>query len=292
MNGIYTGRRIAIFSDIHALFEPVEAIIDDINKLGIDEIYSLGDNIGLGPSPCDVIDMLECYNVKSVAGIFEEYCTLGFTSFRMNFDSTIARNHEWTLSELGRNRCDFIRNFPHSFDLNLGGKKVALCYFSNDVRTDYELYNKDTYLKKINDDGNVEQFLYTNSSEHKYNVKCNIDNFSRNGTLAKWYMSFLTYPIFEGKTISFYDSIIQGCIHKDLYSKISDTDIYSIGSGSLSFEEKLRSQAYYIILHEKVNNMGFDIEKRYVSFENEKMVEAIMKSKGTTEKIKKLILEK
>ena len=61
-------RRVAIFTDVHGLIEPLEAILKDIKDRGIKEIYSLGDNIGTGPSPNLVIDMLKENNVISVAG--------------------------------------------------------------------------------------------------------------------------------------------------------------------------------------------------------------------------------
>ena len=42
----YTGRKIAIFTDAHGLYEPTLAALQDMKARGITEIYSLGDNIG------------------------------------------------------------------------------------------------------------------------------------------------------------------------------------------------------------------------------------------------------
>ena len=63
---IYTGRRIGIFTDSHALYEPTKAILQDMQREGITEIYSLGDNIGFGPNPKAVLELIEKYQVKSV----------------------------------------------------------------------------------------------------------------------------------------------------------------------------------------------------------------------------------
>lgn len=38
---LYTGREIAIFTDAHALLEPTKAALEDIDRRGIREIYSL-----------------------------------------------------------------------------------------------------------------------------------------------------------------------------------------------------------------------------------------------------------
>lgn len=80
-------RKIAILTDIHALLEPTQAALDDIEKRGIKEIYSLGDNVGVGPNPGEVIDLLEEKGVISVAGNSEEYIRLGIEPFNSYFNT-------------------------------------------------------------------------------------------------------------------------------------------------------------------------------------------------------------
>ena len=46
----------AIISDIHANIEALDAVLADINSLGISEIYCLGDLVGYGPDPLPCID--------------------------------------------------------------------------------------------------------------------------------------------------------------------------------------------------------------------------------------------
>ena len=48
----YTGRQIAIFADIHGLLEPAVAVLEDIKRRGITEIYSLGDNRIINREQC------------------------------------------------------------------------------------------------------------------------------------------------------------------------------------------------------------------------------------------------
>ena len=75
-------KQIAIFTDAHGLLEPTIAALEDIKKRGITEIYSLGDNIGVGPNPKEVINLLQEYNVTSLAGNSEEYVRLGIEPFK------------------------------------------------------------------------------------------------------------------------------------------------------------------------------------------------------------------
>ena len=62
---------IAILSDIHSNFRALEAVLDDIDSCSVEEIISLGDNIGYGPEPEEVIKTLQKRNILSVMGNHE-----------------------------------------------------------------------------------------------------------------------------------------------------------------------------------------------------------------------------
>lgn len=285
----YTGKKIAIFSDVHSLLEPLEAIIYDIKKRKISEIYSLGDNIGVGPCPCDVIDTLEYYNIKSVAGNAEEYCTLGVEPYINSFNRDKFVCQKWTYAKLGKNRLEYIKNLHHSYDLNIGGKNIALCHFANDVRTDYNLHTPEKYLRNLASGEAYKQFLYTNSKEHLFNIEYNIKRFGIDNPRMRGYVSARDYPIFDGKTVNNYDAIIGGHTHRNLYENGNNTEFYSIRAVALHFDKDPKDMAFYIILHEKTNNMGFDVERVYVPFDREKMEYTISRSDEPTGKIKKLV---
>ena len=284
-----SSRKIAIFTDVHGLLEPLEAVIDDIKRRGITEIYSLGDNIGVGPSPCEVIDMLQYYDVKSVAGNAEEYCTLGMGPYLFYSDSDKIKNQMWTKSVLGDERLDYIKKLPHSIDLELGSKRVALCHFANDVRVDYYLNNVDKYLYNFNLGEGYKQFMYTNSEEQKNTILYNLNKFGINNPKMKGYVSFKDYPIFCGKKVDYYDAIIQGHVHRNIYERGNDTDFYSFRAMAVHFDKDPIDMAFYVIVNECENKFGFEIEKVYVPFDREKMEYTILKSDEPTGKIKKLV---
>jgi len=48
----------AVISDIHSNLEALQAVIDDIDQRGIDEIVCLGDIIGYGPNPNECLDIV------------------------------------------------------------------------------------------------------------------------------------------------------------------------------------------------------------------------------------------
>ncbi len=139
-------RKIAIFTDAHALYEPTLAVLEDARKNGVDEIYSLGDNIGSGPSPKEVMDLLKEYGVKSVKGNHELYA-LGIEKLpqeikrHLNYTKALdeaKRNSEYTRSKLTSKQLKEISNYPDSIDLSRGGKKIKLTHYSKayDTRED------------------------------------------------------------------------------------------------------------------------------------------------------------
>ena len=139
-------RRIAIFTDSHALYEPTLAVLEDIRKKGITEIYSLGDNIGTGPNPREVLDLLNEYNVKSIMGNHESYIVDGVENyqdhlFRSGGYNEAINNSTWTKKELIAEQKESIKLYPKSIELKIGGKKVLLCHSIKDLNTDKLIVN-------------------------------------------------------------------------------------------------------------------------------------------------------
>ncbi|MCK5310613.1 MAG: metallophosphoesterase family protein [Desulfobacteraceae bacterium] len=66
--------KLAIISDIHSNFEALESVLKDIKKVAVDEIISLGDNIGYGADPEKVIQTIKQNNIESVLGNHEYAC--------------------------------------------------------------------------------------------------------------------------------------------------------------------------------------------------------------------------
>ena len=63
--------RIAVISDIHANLEAFKQVLADIGRSNIDRVVCLGDNIGYGPEPDQVITLIRDRNIPSVIGNHE-----------------------------------------------------------------------------------------------------------------------------------------------------------------------------------------------------------------------------
>ncbi len=63
--------RLAIIADVHGNYKALQAVLADIDVMGVDRIISLGDNIGYGPEPEEVVQALLDHRVVSVMGNHE-----------------------------------------------------------------------------------------------------------------------------------------------------------------------------------------------------------------------------
>lgn len=63
--------RLAILADIHGNFQALQAVLADMDGIGVDAVVSLGDNIGYGPEPEEVVRVLMGRGVPSVVGNHE-----------------------------------------------------------------------------------------------------------------------------------------------------------------------------------------------------------------------------
>ena len=63
--------RLAVISDIHGNMDAFEQVLADITRSDVDNIISLGDNIGYGPEPDLVVKTVQARNIPSVVGNHE-----------------------------------------------------------------------------------------------------------------------------------------------------------------------------------------------------------------------------
>lgn len=284
----YTGRKIAIFTDAHGLYEPTLAALEDMKKRGITEIYSLGDNIGVGPDSNKVINLLERYNVQSIAGNSEYYVSLGIEPFSSYFTYAKEMSHTWTLSKLNERQKGIISLYPHYIELMVGGKKLGLCHFANDVRIDFICNSTWTYQDKLSKkQPGFEQFLYTNSKEQLEEIKMMINRYGEDSAFVKGFISARENPLFAKKQIDYFDTIIQGHVHFKLYEKGNLTDFYSIRAVGMAYGNDPVDTASYVILNEKEN--GFDVEEILVKYDREKMVYSVVNCTSPDKTIWKFI---
>ena len=106
-----------IASDIHANLEALNAAIADADAAGgFDQIWSLGDLVGYGPNPSEVIDALRGREHVAVVGN-HDLAAVGAIGLEW-FNPIAAAANAWTSTVLDDDRKDFIRAQPRVLELD------------------------------------------------------------------------------------------------------------------------------------------------------------------------------
>lgn len=149
---IKTGNKnkVAVITDAHGILEPTLAVLEDIRKKGITKIYSLGDNIGTGSNPSEVLDILNHYGVKSIKGNHELYLIDGVDEYKKHLIETGAYEEEtintsWTRDNLTSEQVVDISKYDNYVELDVAGNKVLLCHYLYDYNENKPLYDITKY---------------------------------------------------------------------------------------------------------------------------------------------------
>ena len=100
--------RTAVLADIHANLAALEAVLEDIAGQGVSELLCLGDSIGYGPDPGEVLQELRKRQVVSILGNHEHAALNRAYLDRMNPDP--KQSMAMTLRMLSAEDIAFIGN--------------------------------------------------------------------------------------------------------------------------------------------------------------------------------------
>jgi len=131
--------RVAIISDIHGNLTGFQEVLKDIEALSIDAIVCLGDNVGYGPEPEQVICRVQERNIPCVMGNHDRAVIdcrhLGW------FNPAARKSLQKTITMLSEESLNFIR-----------GMKSSLVIYESRFVHGYPPDSIDTYLFEISSD--------------------------------------------------------------------------------------------------------------------------------------------
>ena len=113
----------AVISCLHANLAAVEAVLDDIDSQGITSVTCLGDLVGYGPQPNEVINLVRGRNIQTCQGCWDEDIIDGLNSCECSYPSQLAerrghRAHEWTAEILTDENKQFLAKLPMTLRRN------------------------------------------------------------------------------------------------------------------------------------------------------------------------------
>ncbi len=111
--------RLAVLSDIHANLAALEAVRADLR--GVDEVWVLGDTVGYGPRPNEVIAALQEMGARSVLGNHDG-AAIGTVDTSW-FNPDAARAIEWTVGVIDENSRAYLATLP---EIRVDGELTAV----------------------------------------------------------------------------------------------------------------------------------------------------------------------
>ena len=102
--------RYAIVSDIHANLPAWEAVLADLREFNIEEVVCLGDVVGYGPKPAEVLEAVRAVTGNFVIGNHDA-AAVGMMDYSI-FNDHAREAIEWTMGELDDTGKEFLSSVP------------------------------------------------------------------------------------------------------------------------------------------------------------------------------------
>lgn len=126
---------LTVLGDIHANLPALEAVLRDIDARGLTNLYCLGDLVGYGTFPNEVVEIIRARNIPTLMGNYDQGvghdsddcgCAYKTPQARALGERSIA----WTNAHTSAENKAFLRALPAQIPLTLGDLRVMLVHGS------------------------------------------------------------------------------------------------------------------------------------------------------------------
>lgn len=134
--------RIAVLADLHANLPALNAVLDDAIALGCDTAWCVGDVVGRGPHPAEVISELRRLEIPTVQGNWDDAVGMGRDNPASAWHSDGAEAEglislAWTAARLDDNDRAWLRRLPPTLRLTVEGRSALLFHGSPMRQAEY-----------------------------------------------------------------------------------------------------------------------------------------------------------
>jgi diadenosine tetraphosphatase ApaH/serine/threonine PP2A family protein phosphatase len=134
---------IAVLSCIHGNLEALEAVLREIDQQSVDQIYCLGDLVGYGPYPNEVVARIRELDIPNCQGCWDEDIVDGLNACDCSYPSLLAETrghlaHEWTNGEVTPATRTYLAELPLTL------QQDNLCFVHGSPHSQHEYLLPDT----------------------------------------------------------------------------------------------------------------------------------------------------
>lgn len=140
--------KIAAISDIHGNIYSLMKVLDDIDNENVDKIICLGDLVGYGPHPNEVIALIKRREIPCLKGNYDASVVDGdFTFIRET--PTNSFSLPWTIEETRASNKYFLSQLPERLDFDINGINISFVHGSPNAINEYLFEDKENTIKII-----------------------------------------------------------------------------------------------------------------------------------------------
>jgi predicted phosphodiesterase len=134
--------RIAVIGDVHANLPALRAVLDDIASIAVDAVYGVGDLVGRGPHPNEVIDEVRRAGILFVQGNWDEAVGMdrpapGCTFHSAEDERAGVASLTWTQGQVTEENASFLRQLPTVRREQFEGRSVLFFHGTPLRQSDY-----------------------------------------------------------------------------------------------------------------------------------------------------------
>jgi putative phosphoesterase len=134
--------RIAVISDIHGNLPALEAVLTEIDRIGVDGVFCTGDLVGYGPFPNEVVALIGGLAIPTVLGNYDDGVAFGRLACGCDYPDpeTMAvgvASLDWTKDSLFEENKEFLRNLPAKVRVSLGVADILMVHGSPRALNEY-----------------------------------------------------------------------------------------------------------------------------------------------------------
>jgi len=149
--------RVTIFGDIHGNLPALEAVLADIDARGLSPLYCLGDLVGYGTFPNEVIKIIRERNIPTLMGNYDQGVGNSSDDCGCAYTSKVAeelgkRSIAWSNQNTTDENKLYLRQLTDQIPLELGGLRIRLVHGSPRKINEYLFQNRpDASLERLLD---------------------------------------------------------------------------------------------------------------------------------------------
>jgi len=153
---------LTVFSDIHANLPAMKAILRDMDKRGERNRYCLGDLVGYGTFPNEVIELIRESGLPTIMGNYDQGIGESSDECGCAYNDELSkalgkRSVAWTNQHTNDENKAFLRSLAGSIPLQLGELKVLLVHGSPRKINEYLYEDRpESSLERIMDQAGVD----------------------------------------------------------------------------------------------------------------------------------------